>query len=87
MLTLIWYLFHPCVTALARKRLVILPPVVFRDCVGTYQGNKLTCKLPGDTLPQLSQLSESLWTDLGLKCEIVVCKLSSTLKNVPSGND
>ena len=41
--------------------------VLIRDSVGTYQGNNFSHNLPGNTLPQLSQLSEPLWTDPSLK--------------------
>ena len=53
-----------------------------RHCVGTYQENKLTHNLSGNTQPQLSQLTEPLWTDPGLKSGIGVRrKLFSTSEN------
>ena len=51
-----------------------------RHCVGTYQGNKLTCNSSGNIRPQSSQLTEPLWIDLGLKTGSGVCELISTLK-------
>ena len=45
--------------------------------MGTYQGNELTCNSSGKTWPQLSQLTEPLWTDTGLKGRIRVRKLIS----------
>ena len=48
--------------------------------VGTYQGNELTRNSSGNTQPQLSQLAEPLWTDPGIKNEISVRELISTLK-------
>ena len=44
-----------------------------RHCVGTYEGNKLTCNSSGKTQPHPSQLAEPLWTDPGLKSGIGVC--------------
>ena len=41
--------------------------MLFRCSVGTYQRNELTKNSSGNTRPQLSQLAEPLWTDLGLK--------------------
>ena len=38
------------------------------------------CNSSGNTQPQLSQLAEPLWTDLGLKNGNSVCILTSTLK-------
>ena len=46
--------------------------------VGTYQGNEPTCNLLWHIQPQLSQLSEQLWTDPGLKSGISVRELIST---------
>ena len=43
-------------------------------------GNELTRNSSGNTQPQSSQLAEPLWTDPGLKSEISVCELTSTLK-------
>ena len=51
---------------------------LFRYSVGTDKGNKLTRNLSGITWPQLSQLTEPLWTDPSLKSGIGVCELIST---------
>ena len=48
--------------------------------MGTYQGNKLMHKSSGNTSPKSSQLAKPLWTDPGLKNEIDVCELISTMK-------
>ena len=48
--------------------------------VEAYQGNELTLNLSGNTQPQLSQLSELLRTDSGLKSGIGACELIFTLK-------
>ena len=42
-------------------------------------GNELTHNLSGNIHPQLSQLTEPLWTDPGIKSGITVHKLISTL--------
>ena len=42
-----------------------------RHNVETYQGNELTCNSSGNTQPQSSQIVEQLWTDAGLKMELV----------------
>ena len=49
--------------------------MLFRHSVGTYLGNELTRKSPGNTWPQSSQLAETLWTDPGLSNGIVVREL------------
>ena len=49
-----------------------------RHSVGTYQGNELTRNSSGNTWPQLSQLAEPLWTDLGVKSGISMRDLIST---------
>ena len=46
--------------------------------VETYQGNELALNLSGNTRPQLSQLSELLWTHSGLKSGIGACELIFT---------
>ena len=38
---------------------------------GNLSGNELTCNLSGNTQLQLSQLAEPLWTDPGLRVELV----------------
>ena len=43
-------------------------------------GNELTCHLSGNIWPQLSQLTEPLWADLGIKSGIRVHKLISIKK-------
>ena len=48
--------------------------------VGTYHENELTRNSSGNTRSQSSQLSEPPWTDPGLKSEISVRELISTLK-------
>ena len=40
--------------------------------MGTYQGNELTCNSSGNIWPQLSELTEPLWTDPGVKSRITV---------------
>ena len=93
-LTLIRCLFHPCVTAVAcrrprsfcqkcrwqvtPKRAYTLDPTKL-ECADCAAVNELT-RVSGNTRPQLSQLAEPLWTDLGLKSGIRVRKLISTLK-------
>lgn len=53
----------------------------------TYQENKLACNWSWNACPQLSQLTEPLLTNHGLKSEISACKLISTLrKKVQAGN-
>ena len=44
---------------------------------GNLSGNELTSNLSGNIRPQLSQLTEPLWTDSGIKSGISVCKLIS----------
>ena len=51
-----------------------------RHSVGTYHENELTRNSSGNTRSQSSQLSEPPWTDPGLKSEISVRELISTLK-------
>ena len=48
-----------------------------RHSVGTYRGNELTRNSSGNARPQLSRLAEPLWTDPGLKSEIVASELIS----------
>ena len=62
---------HTSLTQWCRSGLTVL----FRHSVGTYLGNELTRKSPGNTWPQSSQLAETLWTDPGLKNGIVVREL------------
>ena len=50
-----------------------------RHSVGTYP-EMTSRKLSENVWPQLSQLTEPLWTDPGLKCGISTCKLISTSK-------
>ena len=56
-----------------------------RHSVGTYpkkkKKDKLTRNSLGNTRLQSSQLAKPLWTDPGLKSEISVRELISTLKN------
>ena len=47
---------------------------------GNLSGNELTCNSSGNTWSQLSQLTEPLWTDPGLKSGIRLRELISTLK-------
>ena len=47
---------------------------------GNLSGNELTRNSSGNTRPQSSQLAEPLWTGPGLKSEISVRELISTLK-------
>ena len=47
---------------------------------GNLSGNMLTCNSSGNTQPQLSQLTEPLWTVPDVKNEISVRDLISTLK-------
>ena len=47
---------------------------------GNLSGNKLTRNLTGNIQPHLSQLTESLWTDPGIKSGISVRQLISTGK-------
>ena len=47
---------------------------------GNLSGNELTRNSSENTRPQLSQLAEPLWTDPGLKSDISVRELMSTLK-------
>ena len=57
---------------------------------GNLSGNKLTCDSSGKIQPQLSHLTEPLWTDPGLKSGISVHKLIFTLKTnkkVQVGNE
>ena len=49
-----------------------------RHSVGSYPGYKLTHSSSGNTQPQLSQLTEPLWTYPGLKSGIGMCELIST---------
>ena len=51
-----------------------------RHSVGTLSGNELTRNSSGNTRSQSSQLAEPLWTNPGVKSEISVRKLISTLK-------
>ena len=51
---------------------------------GALSGNELTCNSSGNTQSQLSQLAEPLWTDPGLKSEISLHELISTLKKKES---
>ena len=62
---------HTSLTKWCRSGLTVL----FRHSVGTYLGNELTRKSPGNIWPQSSQLAETLWTDPGLKNGIVVREL------------
>ena len=55
--------------------------------VETYPGNELTGSLPGNSLPQSSQLSEPLWTDLSLKSGTGKRELISTLIKAQVGID
>ena len=52
--------------------------VVQAEC-GNLSGNKLTRNPSGNTVPQLSQFAEPLWTDPGVKSGISVQVLISTL--------
>ena len=54
--------------------------------VGMYYGNEVTRISLGNVRPQSSQLAEPLWTDAGLKSEISVRELISTLKNNNNNN-
>ena len=45
---------------------------------GNLSGNELTCNSSGNTWSQLSQLTEPLWTDPGLKSGISLRKLIFT---------
>ena len=63
---------------------------------GNLSGNELTRNLSGNIRPQSSQLSEPLWTDLGVKSGISVLELISTpppkkkkkkKKNTQAGNE
>ena len=47
-----------------------------RHSVGTYQGKKLTCNLSENVHLQSSQLAEPLWTDHGLRVELVCANWS-----------
>ena len=51
-----------------------------RSSVGLYHGNKLAHNSSGNTCPQLSQITEPLWTDPGLMNGGSVCDLISTYK-------
>ena len=79
------YTFHP-----AKLKQAMLS----RHSMETYQGNKLTRNLSGNALLQSSQLTKLLWTDLGLKVELVQPSsppLKQTMKKKPThtkvGND
>ena len=55
---------------------------------GNLSGNELTRNSSGNTRSQSSQPSEQLWTDAGLKSEISVRELISTLKEkAQAGNE
>ena len=54
--------------------------MLFRQSVGTYQGNELTRNSSGNSQPQPSQLDEPLRTDPCLKSGIGVRELISTFK-------
>ena len=45
---------------------------------GNLSGNELTRNISGNILPRLSQLTEPVWADPGLKSGISVRKLIST---------
>ena len=47
---------------------------------GNISGDDLRCNLSGNIRPQSSQLAEPLWTNPGLKSDITVRELISTLK-------
>ena len=102
MLTLIRCPFHPRVTAVAGKRprsfcqkcrwqvtpkrAYTLDPTKL-ECADCAAVNELT-RVSGNTRPQLSQLAEPLWTDLGLKSGIDVHELISVKnKSVQGGNE
>ena len=51
-----------------------------RHSAGAYAKMSATCDLSGNIWPQLSQLTEPLWTDPGIKSGIRVHELISTLK-------
>ena len=51
---------------------------------GNLSENELTGNSSGNIRPHSSQLAEPLWTDLGVKSGISVCKLISTLKKKKS---
>ena len=48
--------------------------ILSRHSVGTYRANKFTCNSSGNTQPQSSQLTETLWPDSGHKRVELVCR-------------
>ena len=66
---------HTAMTQQSRSGLTM---PLFRHSVGTYQGNERTCNLSGNIQPQLSQLTEPLWSDPCIKSGISVRELIST---------
>ena len=52
---------------------------------GNLSGYELTRNLLGNIRPQSPQLTEWLWTDPGIKSDIIVLELISTLKEAQSG--
>ena len=57
-----------------------------RHSVGTYPETSSHATRQG-TFGLSSQLAEQLWTDPGIKSEISVCDLISTLKKAQAGNE
>ena len=62
---------HTPLTQRRRSGLTMLP----RQSEGTYHGNELTRNSSGNTRPQSSPLAELLWTDPGVKVELVCAGL------------
>ena len=58
-----------------------------RHSVGTYQVTSSHATRTGNTRSQSSQLAETLWTDPGLKSEISVRELISTLNKQTKSAD
>ena len=81
-----WSFFQKCWWQVTPKQAYTLDPTqsewtdyatVQTQC-GNLSGDKLTGNLPGNTLPQSSQLAEPLWTHSGLQSGISVHKLIYT---------
>ena len=54
---------------------------------GNLSGNELTHNSSGNIRPQSSQLAETLWTNPGLRSEISVHDIISTLKKKSAGGE
>ena len=74
---------HTPLTQRSRNGLIMLS----RHSVGIYYENRLKHSLSGNTRPQLSQLTEPLWTDPGLKSGIDMRELMSALKKKSAGRE